>query len=146
MDTQNVSAQLYFKQLTEDKASGNYNCKNTYPNLSTCVNDVNTDAQIENAFQDQLDLSEIYKSPVIFNRMKQEFMDKTMEAENKPVSNLKPLPQPVSVPQNIRVGPTDFLKRYTKEGFGSTKSNLIIIFIILAICSIMGYIYLNKSF
>ena len=141
MDTQNVSAQLYFKQLPEDKASGNYNCKETYPNLSTCVNDVNTDAQIENAFQDQLDLSEIYKSPVIFNRMKQEFMDKTMEAENKPVSNLKPQPQPVPVPQNIRVGPTDFLKRYTKEGFGSTKTNLII-FIILAIIS-LGFVYIK---
>ncbi len=140
MDTQNVSAQLYFKQLPDDRASGSYNCNDVYPNLSTCVNDVDTDAQIEKAFQEQLDLSERYKSSEIFNSMKKEFMDKTMETENTPVSSLKQPPQPPPVPVKIRVGPTDFLKKFIKEGFGGTTYNIFIVIIMLAII-IMACLY-----
>ena len=50
METRNVSAQLYYKQLPKDTAASLYNCENTFPNLSTCVNNVETDKQLENAY------------------------------------------------------------------------------------------------
>ena len=115
MDTQNVSAQLYFKQLPEDPSSASYNCQNTFPNLSTCVENVATDTQIENAFQKQLNLSEYYKSPEVFDTMKQTFMDRTMEHENVESSGIPQPPKPPSVPTVIPVGPTDFLYNFSKQ-------------------------------
>ena len=147
MDTQNVSAQLYLKQLPADPSSGSFNCSNTYPNLSTCVDNVSTDAQIENAFQDQLDLSLIYKSPEIFKKTKEEFMDKTMESENEPVditTYLPPPPPPPSVPIKKRVGSTDFLRAYIKEGFGKTSSCIFMVVLVL-ILLIGGIYYFNKT-
>jgi len=145
MDTQNVSAQLYFKQLPADKSAGSYNCENTGPYLSTCVNNVETDTQIENAFQDQLNLSEIYKSPQIFNKVKEQFMNETMEAQNTPVNgpsfpqNKKP--PPPSVPINIPVGPEDFLRKFIKEGFGSTSSILIIVALVALVALVFFAMY-----
>jgi len=145
METRNVSAQLYFKQLPEDKSAASYNCQNTFPNLSTCVNNVETDRQLENAFQKQLDLSEIYKSPTIFNKMKEEFMDQTMEAENTPkemiTSSVYPTPPPV--PTKIPVGPTDFLKRYIKEGFGSTGGDILLFVIAIVVIFIAYFLYIH---
>ena len=142
MDTQNVSAQLYFKQLPADNSAANYNCEDTFPNLSTCVDNVQTDAQIENAFQDQLNLSEIYKSPDIFNKVKEQFMDETMEAENTPTINIPQLPSVPSVPIKIPVGPEDFLRRFIKEGFGSTSSNALLFIISMLVIAyvILGII------
>ena len=140
METQNVSAQLYFKQLPEDTSSANFNCQNTYPNLSTCVNNVETDTAIENAFVKQLKLSEYYKSPEVFETMKQEYMDKTMEHKNEPLEPVKssvyPTPPPVS--SKIPVGPTDFIKKYIKQGFGSTTSNLVLVVVIICVCILFG--------
>jgi hypothetical protein len=117
MDTQNVSAQLYFKQMAPDPASGSFNCEDTYPNLSTCVQPVPTDAQIENAFQKQLNLSEYYKSPEVFDTVKKNYTDQTMERE--PPAKPQPAPpNPPAVPENVPVGPNDFLRRFIKEGFG----------------------------
>ena len=144
MDTQNVSAQLYLKQLPADRLSGSFNCSDAYPNLSTCVNNVAADAQIETAFQEQLDLSLIYKSPEIFNKIKTQFMDKTMEAENTPVSTLKPEPIPPSVPLNKRVGSTDFLRVYTKEGFGYT-SNCMLMVVLALVALIVAIYFFNKK-
>ena len=156
MDTQNVSAQLYLKQLPSDPQSGSFNCGDAYPNLSTCVNNVATDAQIENAFQDQLDLSLIYKSPEIFNKVKSQYMDKTMEAENTPVSTIKSQPIPPSVPLKKRVGSTDFLRAYTREGFTNSPSAYIregfgytsncMLMVVLALVAVIVAIYLfNKK-
>jgi len=140
MDTQNVSAQLYLKQLPADRLSGSFNCRNdTYPNLSTCADNVKTDAQIENAFQDQLDLSLIYKSPEIFNKVKTQFMDKTMEAENTPVNTIKTQPIPPSIPLNKKVSSTDFLREYTKEGFGYTSNCMLMV--VLSIVAVIAAIY-----
>jgi len=139
MDTQNVSAQLYLKQLPADRQAGSFNCSDTYPNLSTCVDNVATDAQIENAFQDQLDLSLIYKSPEIFNKVKEQFMEKTMESENTPVSNIKRAPMPPSVPLNKKVSSTDFLRAYIKEGFGATSVSIALVVLILLV--LIGVIY-----
>jgi hypothetical protein len=143
MNTQNVSAQLYVKQLTPDPQAGLYGCDSqTYPYLSTCVDNVTTDANIENAFQQQLDLSEYYKSPEVFEVMKEKYTDRTMEGENtaKPQINFTSLPEPKVAPTLIPVGPTDFLKNMLKSSFGAT-SNMNDIFgiliIVLIICVII---------
>ena len=150
MDTQNVSAQLYFKQLPEDKSAASYNCQNTYPNLSTCVDNVQTDTNIENAFQKQLNLSEYYKSPEVFQTMKQDFMDQTMEGEHQPVKmvNSSVFGNPPPVPVNIPVGPTDFLKKFIKEGFGSTSFTfgVIALIVIIIIAAWYGSKYLMKVY
>uniref|UniRef100_A0A6C0AZI8 Uncharacterized protein n=1 Tax=viral metagenome TaxID=1070528 RepID=A0A6C0AZI8_9ZZZZ len=153
MDTQNVSAQLYFKQLPEDKSAASYNCQNTYPNLSTCVDNVQTDTNIENAFQSQLNLSEYYKSPEVFNAIKKDFMDQTMEYENEPEKtvNTTIYPTPPSVPVVQTVGPTDFLTRflnltrnvYLRQGFGSTGSTigLLIAFVLFVFFMFILFMY-----
>lgn len=139
MDTQNVSAQLYLKQLPAEPSSGRFNCKDTYPDLSTCVDDVETDAQIEKAFQEQLDLSLIYKSPQIFTRTKEEFMDKTMESENTPVETTPKKLQPPSVPLNKKVSNTDILRAYTKESFSYTSNCMLMV--VLALVALIAAIY-----
>ena len=133
MDTQNVSAQLYFKQLPAESASVNsVNYQDTFPNLST--NSVETDAQIENAFQDQLNLSEIYKSPSIFNEVKEKFMNETMEGtpDASVIKNKQP-PPPPQVPVKIPVGPEDFLRMFIKEGFGEVSGLKIFTIIMMAL-------------
>ena len=97
MDTQNVSAQLYNQQLNTDPKDGKYGCDDTYPYLSTCVNNKESDNNIENAFQKQLDLSEYYKSPNVFNSMKERYMDKTMETE----TNAEPPTPPPTPPPKV---------------------------------------------
>jgi hypothetical protein len=146
MDTQNVSAQLYFKQLPVDNSAASYNCQDTFPNLSTCVNNVETDAQIENAYQEQLNLSEIYKSPVIFNEVKKKYMDETMEAENKPVSSEKAQPLPPSVAVKIPVGPEDFLRRFVKESFGSTSNTIIIVVVVVVLVVLLFMLFSGNGF
>jgi hypothetical protein len=141
METQNVSAQLYFKQLPEDRDAASYNCQDTYPNLSTCVDNISTDAQIETAFQKQLNLSEYYKSPEVFDTMKREFTDQTMDGQNQPVSTEQPQPKPPAVPTVIPVGPTDFLNKFIKESFGSTTKNVIVLS--LVVLFIIGVIILS---
>ena len=144
METQNVSAQLYYKQLPADPASGQYGCFKTGDFLSTCATDTDTDANIENAFQRQLILSEYYKSPMVFGKMKQDYMDKTMEGSNTPqepekayVSEASPVVTPIQIP----VGPRDFL---SKSNFGSSSSS-IIIFIILILVLICVVFYLKNK-
>jgi len=64
METQNISAQLFVKQLPQaqlasfDGARTDYNTNN----LTTSVNYPDSDRNIEEAFQKQLDLSDYYKS------------------------------------------------------------------------------------
>ena len=143
MDTQNVSAQVYFKQLPPDPGAGQFGCNETGDVLSTCVNDVQTDSQIETAFQSQLDLSEYYKSPYVFDTMKRDYMDQTMESSNKPVpqeiGNVPP-PPPIPTPMMIPSGPTDFLKKMekpTKSFFGEESKSLSVTFIILLIILVL---------
>jgi hypothetical protein len=142
MDTQNVSAQLYFKQLLVDPDTGKFNCEVVPDGLSTCVDPVSSDAQIENAYQEQLSLSEKYKSPEIFQVMKQTFMDQTMENENTPVYRYeKPEPVPPSVPITIPSGAEDRLKRFVKESFGG-NSTLAFVIILLAVLAIIYFLFL----
>jgi hypothetical protein len=132
MDTQNVSAQLYFKQLPPEAGENSYNCTNVPEGLSTCVDPVSSDKQIEDAFQEQLNLSEYYKSPRVFDAVKRQYMDPVMENENVPKYEfLRATPEPPPVPTKIPVGPTDFLRRFLKEGFGSDNNWLTTIIMII---------------
>ena len=146
MDTsQNVSAQLYFKQLPADPKTGQYGCSDTGAVLSTCVNDLDTDAQIENAFQKQLDLSEYYKSPGVFDSMKHDYMDKTMEGSNTPAkqevtNNAPQLPPPT--PLDIPSGPVNFLQN--KSSFGSTSNTLMYLMIFIVLAALFYFFYLKK--
>ena len=127
MDTQNVSAQLYIKQLTPDPKAGLYGCDSqTYPYLSTCVDNIPTDTAIENAFQKQLSLSDYYKGRSVFETIKRDFMDQTMEKtteetrfppEQEPeLSQAKPI---------IPVGPRDKLFE-SISFFGPSSGNVLI--------------------
>jgi len=150
METRNVSAQLYYKQLPKDNAASLYNCENTFPNLSTCVNNVETDKQLENAYQQQLNLSEMYKSPEIFKKMKEEFTEQTMEAENTPTEMVTSsvYPKSPSIPIQIPVGPTDFLKRFIKESFGSTSGGIpswVYVLIVAIIIGVASFFYMKKQ-
>ena len=122
METQNVSAQVYFKQLPSDPGAGQFGCQDTGDLLSTCVNDVDSDAQIENAFQSQFGLSEYYKSPGVFMAMKRDYMDQVMGA---PTSEQVPNPgldipgKPVPTKPMIRSGP----RLPSKSSFGSSSSS-----------------------
>jgi hypothetical protein len=129
METQNVSAQLYFKQLPQENLSFCDNPGSEY--LSTCVNNVATDVQLENTFQKQLDLSEIFKSPEMFEKIKKNFSDQTMEEQ---VSE-NPVQQPE--PPSIESPFPPAANLFSKETFGDMDSNpvlkwmcVIIIFIV----------------
>jgi hypothetical protein len=139
MDTQNVSAQLYFKQLPTGNSAS--------PTQSS--------SELENAFQKQLDLSEFYKGKDVFEKVKNEFMDQTEEGigdnEVPPMSGLPqqlPEPPPKIIEDKPIVGPTDFLNRFIKEGFGKTTLPWwqIVLMIIGAILGSIGLlIILNSS-
>ena len=139
-DVKNVSAQLYDKQLPPDTNAAYYGCKNDFntPDLTTCVDYSKTDKQIENAFQKQLNLSEYYKNPRVFETIKEDFTDQTMEGLNysdktrfihreKHGKSVKPI---------IPVGPRDFMGNI-KESFGMKSSYfnwlLIIIFLVIVV-------------
>jgi hypothetical protein len=139
MDTQNVSAQLYFKQLPLDNAAGSYNCTNIPSGLSTCVDPVSSDREIETAFQQQLDLSEYYKSPQVFDAVKRQYMDQTMENKNTPTPLVRRRNNPPKVPLKLPVGPTDFLRNYIKEGFGGASRIYIILLIVGLIGCVLAY-------
>ena len=120
MEPQNVSAQLYHNQLPNVLAS----------------NDQESDQVIENAFQSQLNLSEYYKSPAVFESMKQEYTSKTMEPQE--------LQQEA---QEIQEPPTKEIitpQLFNKSNFGGGGS--LIVFIILAILAILFFYLKNKTF
>ena len=134
METQNVSAQLYFKQLPMDPNSGKYGCNNSGDFESTCVNDIDTDTQIENAFQSQLDTSEYYKTPGVFNAIKRDYIDKTLGNLETPENIETPF---VPVQKSIPANPWT-----SKSSFGASgMSGLEIFFTILGILCVITLIY-----
>jgi hypothetical protein len=83
----NVSYQLFNKQLGEYEGTTtgyycteNQNMYDTY--ASTCVNYFESKVQVENAFQSQLNLSELYKGVTPFNVIKTNFMDRDILNSN----------------------------------------------------------------
>ena len=76
----NVSYQLFNKQLEPVDSAMYYSCTpfdSKY--LSTCVNSSESELAVENAFQSQLNLSEYYKGVSVFDAVKTQFMDRTLE-------------------------------------------------------------------
>jgi hypothetical protein len=133
MDSQNISAQIFTKQLPNDKRASYYGCKDDMDTdfLTTCVNNEDTDRNIENAFQQQMDLSDYYKSKNIFNSMKKQFADQTMEGAfsiyEKDTQVVEPKQQ--SATPILPVGPRDnlFSSIGSKEFFGSDSKSIPVI-------------------
>jgi hypothetical protein len=108
--TQNVSAQLFTKQLHPDELASYYGCYNVpvIPYLTTCVDPIVSDAQIENAFQKQMNLADYYKGKSVFETMKRDFMDQVMG--KPPEDDIgPPQEEPSKAEPVIPVGPRDFL-------------------------------------
>jgi len=148
MNTQNVSAQLYEKLLPDQSLT--YNCKTdpTLPYLETCFDPVDSDKKIENAFQGQLDLSEYYKSPEVFNKMKQTYYDQTMEGEvnNQPIVEVRATPVLYNSSDTIlnTVGPRDYLEKNIKESFGSSMNGTNFYYVLAFIVFVFILYYLIK--
>ena len=128
MESQNVSAQLYFKQLSPE--AGN----------------AASDSNIETAFQKQLDLSEFYKQKNVFEMMKKDYMDQTMEGSVTPPPEVPVVvpesPSITPTPINKKVGPRDFINKST---FGASSSRNIFTLTNLAIfimlCVILYWVF-----
>ena len=149
--TQNISAQLFVKELPAANRADFSGCKQDFnsPQFTTCINELQADNAVENAFQKQLNLSEYYKSPEVFNTLKNSYMEKTMESnfETEQIDlNVKNFPPEVSsASQSTPVGPRDFIqsKVSLKESFGAMgESSNLIIYIIIAI---LLFIFLKKN-
>ena len=146
METQNISAQLFVKQLPQaqlasfDGARTDYNTNH----LTTSVNYPDSDRNIEEAFQKQLDLSDYYKSVQVFDKMKQVF--DTNEGTFNTTANIAPdrdLKKNLFSNNILPVGPRDTIyntssdslvnkakesfgnvsKNYSKESFGNVSKN-----------------------
>ena len=114
MEVQNISAQIFTKQLPPAERASSYGCKNDFTTnyYTTCVDYIDSDTMIENAFQKQLDLSDYYKSKQLFNSMKQQFADQTMEGMYNTPKQRFPIKQEEysgSVEPILPVGPRDTL-------------------------------------
>jgi hypothetical protein len=147
METQNISVQLFNKELPISEKATYFGCKNDFTTdyLTTCVDYLKSDANIEDAFQKQLDLSDYYKSNQIFNTMKQQFADQTMEGMYNTSQERFPMEQladsnTVEKPI-LPVGPRDTLFSSilgSKEGFGISNTNFGII--MLVVCCVFLFI------
>ena len=152
MEVNNISAQLFNKQLKPSELASTFGCKDDIltNHLTTCVNNLASDTAIENTFQKQLDLSDYYKGRSVFEEIKKDFIDRTMEHEN-PLSKVEfPLKEPVVTSEaksNPEVGPRDFLKEdvqkgglFSKESFGKDSKNTL--YLILAALLIFIIVFL----
>lgn len=156
METENISVQLFNKELPVSERASYFGCKNDFTTdyLTTCVDYPESDTNIENAFQKQLDLSDYYKSKQIFNTMKQQFADQTMEGMNNTSEErfpLEELPETNEVDKPLLpVGPRDTLFSSimnSKEMFGSVPmmSGGLIFVLILLVLLIVFLIRKNKK-
>ena len=132
METQNISAQLFVKQLPQAQLASFDGAKTDYntPYLNTSVNYPESDRNIEEAFQKQLDLSDYYKSSKVFDKMKQVF--DTNEGNFNTTTNIvpdrnlkknpfnKPI-LPVGPRDSVFDEPNDSLVNKAKESFGNIK-------------------------
>jgi hypothetical protein len=132
METQNISAQLFVKQLPQAQLASFDGAKTDYNTnyLNTSVNYPDSDKNIEDAFQKQLDLSDYYKSVQVFDTMKKVFdtNEGTFNTNaNIPVDrDLKKNPfsskiLPVGPRDSVYDQPDDSLVNKAKESFGNIK-------------------------
>ena len=154
MEVTNISAQLFNKQLPPDERATYYGCNNDVltTDLTTCVNYVKSDDQIEGTFQKQLDLSDYYKGNSVFEEIKKDFMDRTMEHENKPGEPLFAVKQPEITSEAkkvIPVGPRDnlFDSIFSMEFFGKSnckKMGMLVLIALLVFLIVMILINIKK--
>jgi hypothetical protein len=137
METQNISAQLFVKQLPQAQLASFDGAKTDYNTnyLNTSVNYPDSDKNIEEAFQKQLDLSDYYKSSQVFDTMKKIF--DTNEGTFNTTSEILPdkdLKKNSFNKPIMPVGPRDTVfekvdslvnkaKEYSKESFGNVNKN-----------------------
>jgi hypothetical protein len=118
MEVQNISAQLFQKQLPREEKP---------------INDdflLQTDANIENAFQKQLDLSDFYKGQSVFDKIKQEFIDQASPPPTVPVN---------VIPSNLaKVVPS-------KESFGKSDNSKLYLLIAMVILFIIVFLLLKSK-
>jgi hypothetical protein len=141
--SQNISAQLFVKELPAASTANFNGCKQDFrsPYLTTCVNNVDSDKQIEEAFQKQLSLTEYYKSPYVFDTIKRDYMSQTMDGKYETQEvNLEPVPQTGKTGSEPNTA-KDFVKT-GKESFGSIDNKFIFAVLIGAI--ITYFILQNK--
>ena len=128
METQNISAQLFVKQLPQAQLASFDGARTDYNTnyLNTSVNYPDSDKNIEETFQKQMDLSDYYKSSQVFEKMKQVF--DTNEGTFNTTSNIVPDKDTKKNQFNkpiLPVGPRDSLvnkaKEYSKESFGNVN-------------------------
>ena len=130
METQNISAQLFVKQLPQAQLASFDGAKTDYNTnyLNTSVNYPESDRNIEEAFQKQLDLSDYYKSVQVFDTMKKIFDTNEGNFNTTtnivPDRNLKKNPfkgniLPVGPRDSVFDEPNDSLVNKTKESFGN---------------------------
>lgn len=127
MDTQNVSAQLYFKQLPVD------------PNATS----VQSDAEIENAFQKQLNLASYYKTPGVFKAIQNDYINKTIGYLQVPDTDTPVVPVAQSIPATPWTSKSSFGSLSTGQILGiSIGSFYVLIFILFIIA--LAYAHFKK--
>ena len=145
--TQNISAQLFVKELPAANRADFTGCKQDFdsPNFTTCVNNVDSDVAVENAFQSQLSLSEYYKSPQVFNTIKNNYMSQTIEGHFE-TEQVNLTPQRSMPPEVSSATMNADLKTVFKgkESFGNISSANTLLLIIAAI-AIGIFIYKKKG-
>lgn len=152
MEVQNISAQLFNKQLKNAEDAYFQGCKKTFDTnyLTTCVDEVESDRNIEDAFQKQMNVSDYYKSKQVFDKMKQIFEtnEGTFDtSENMKIPPDKDLENNVYIKSKLPVGPRDTLLESisnTKESFGSKGGGFIITLIVLLIIFIIIFFLIRK--
>jgi hypothetical protein len=151
--TQNISAQLFVKELPAAQRADFNGCKQDFNamHFTTCDNYTESDNAVENAFQQQLSLSEYYKSPYVFETLKQNYMAKTMDshfetAEVNLAPSPKTMPPEVSTgTPNVTVGSRDLIQNgikdsgIFKESFGAMSGGKSHILFIIALFVIVFY-------
>ena len=146
--TQNISAQLFVKELPERAIFTGCQQDFNTPYLTTCVNNVESGREVENAFQSQLSLSEYYKSPGVFDTIKRDYMSRTMDATYETAKvDLNPEPlknNKVSTPQIDPINQLNSLPVNTlKQTFGATSDNNNL-FILIGLISVALFFILKK--
>jgi hypothetical protein len=146
MQTENVSAQLFNSQLPLAQEASFTGCKKDFNTnyMTTCVDSNDSDKNIEDAFQKQMNVSDYYKSVQVFDKMKQTFdtNEGTFDtSENEKIPEDKYL-ESVSVPGPILpAAPRDSM--VSKESFGgmegrkSGKKHRMLCFLMLLIIFVL---------
>ena len=132
MESQSVSAQLYFKQLPNQQGGPG------------------SDSSIEEAFQKQLDLSEYYKSKTVFDTMKRDYMDKTMEGSVSPPPEVPIVQKTIpdlngSIPVVVKDVEKSSFVNATKSTFGASGGNNNYMLIVLLILAGVFFFFLMKN-